>query len=58
MMERNALPFRSRILELGITLCRDGYGVKVVEKALRGGRVAPADVTAFIEDLVKPAAEP
>lgn len=57
-MERNALPFRSRILRLGTVIALDGYGAKVVEKAMRGGRVASEEVSSFIENLVKPPAEP
>ncbi|ORY57399.1 armadillo-type protein [Leucosporidium creatinivorum] len=57
-MERNALPFRARILELGPIIALDGFGAKVIEKSLRSGRVASGGVSEFIEAIVKVPAEP
>lgn len=57
-MERNALPFRARILELGPIIALDGFGAKVLEKSLRSGRVASGGVSEFIEAIVKIPAEP
>lgn len=57
-MERNALPFRARILELAPIIAQDGFGAKVIEKSLRSGRVASSGVSDFIEEIVKVPAEP
>ncbi|GAA6063911.1 hypothetical protein JCM10212_003017 [Sporobolomyces blumeae] len=50
-IEKNALPFRARVLELAPRLATDTFGAKVVERVLKTGRPPPAAIGAFVEAI-------
>ncbi|GAA5921849.1 hypothetical protein JCM1841_005565 [Sporobolomyces salmonicolor] len=50
-LERNALPFRAKVMDLAPRLSIDNFGAKIVEKCVKMGRIAPPVVADFVEAI-------
>ncbi|GAA5877064.1 hypothetical protein JCM1840_005299 [Sporobolomyces johnsonii] len=50
-LERNALPFRAKVMELAPRLSTDNFGAKIVERCFKMGRVAPPVVADFVKAI-------
>ncbi|GAA5890066.1 hypothetical protein JCM5296_004759 [Sporobolomyces johnsonii] len=50
-LERNALPFRAKVMELAPRLSTDNFGAKIVERCFKMGRVARPVVADFVEAI-------
>lgn len=53
LIDRNALPFCTKIMKHAPMLAIDNYGAKLVEKCIRLGRTAPIGLSGFIDEITK-----
>lgn len=53
LLDRNALPFRAKLMEIAPRLALDPLGIKILEKSIRTGRVTPSALSTFIQELVE-----
>lgn len=53
LIDRNALPFCTKIMKHAPTLATDNYGVKLVDKCMRLGRTAPIGLSGFVDEITK-----
>ncbi|GAA5849358.1 hypothetical protein JCM9279_006460, partial [Rhodotorula babjevae] len=49
LLDRNSLPFCTKILQVAPHLALDPFGAKVVDKCMRSSRAGPAGVGAFVQ---------
>ncbi|GAA5913917.1 hypothetical protein JCM8208_004996, partial [Rhodotorula glutinis] len=48
LLDRNPLPFCTRIMQLAPKLALDPFGAKVVDKCMRSSRAGPAGIGGFV----------
>ncbi|GAA5989611.1 hypothetical protein JCM11641_002763 [Rhodosporidiobolus odoratus] len=52
LIDRNALPFCSKIMQAATQLALDNFGAKMVDKSVRTGRVPVATIASFVDAIV------
>ncbi|GAA6001202.1 hypothetical protein JCM10207_007461 [Rhodosporidiobolus poonsookiae] len=53
LIDRNALPFCAKVMQSASTLALDNFGAKMVDRAVRTGRVPSATIAGFVEQLTQ-----
>jgi hypothetical protein len=53
LIDRNALPFCTKIMKHAPILSSDNYGAKLVDKCIRLGRTAPIGLSGFVDEIIK-----
>ncbi|BGO96251.1 meiotic PUF protein 1 [Rhodotorula toruloides] len=53
LIDRNALPFCTKIMKHAPTLATDNFAAKLVDKCIRLGRTAPIGMSGFLEEITK-----
>ncbi|GAA5886955.1 hypothetical protein JCM6882_009397 [Rhodosporidiobolus microsporus] len=53
LIDRNALPFCSKIMQLAPELVADNFGARIVERCVRSGRVPTTTLTGFVDALTE-----
>ncbi|SCV67297.1 BQ2448_5943 [Microbotryum intermedium] len=54
LLDRNALPCRAKLMDLAPGLALDSFGAKVLEKAIRTGKIQAHAVATFVELICRP----
>jgi hypothetical protein len=53
LIDRNALPFCTKIMKHAPTLATDNFAAKLVDKCIRLGRTAPIGMSGFLDDITR-----
>uniref|UniRef100_A0A0K3CD28 BY PROTMAP: gi/647402165/emb/CDR48445.1/ RHTO0S18e00210g1_1 [Rhodosporidium toruloides] n=1 Tax=Rhodotorula toruloides TaxID=5286 RepID=A0A0K3CD28_RHOTO len=53
LIDRNALPFCTKIMKHAPTLVTDNFAAKLVDKCIRLGRTAPIGMSGFIDEITQ-----
>ncbi|GAA5945318.1 hypothetical protein JCM10213_007568 [Rhodosporidiobolus nylandii] len=57
LIDRNALPFVTKLMQSASQLALDNFGAKMIDKCLRTGRVPSQVVSSFVDSLVEKSGE-
>ncbi|KDE03632.1 hypothetical protein MVLG_05882 [Microbotryum lychnidis-dioicae p1A1 Lamole] len=53
LLDRNALPFRAKLMDIAPRLALDSFGAKALEKAIRTGKIQAHAVATFVEVICR-----